>query len=131
MASLGPEAAVQAGIRLAVGGRPDIRLWRNNTGMAWTGEATRIGPDVLLRNARPLRAGLCTGSLDLIGLRAITISEYMLGQTIGVFLAIDAKSPDRPRTTEEQERFIELVQRLGGLAGTARSVEEARLIAKI
>ena len=113
MASRSDELAVQNAIRLEHGAGP-ARLWRNNTGA--------------LKDAtgRLVRYGLCPGSSDLIGLRQVTITPDMVGQTIAQFVAIEVK--DRGRLTEQQQAFITMVQQAGGLAGVARSVEDARRI---
>jgi hypothetical protein len=110
------------------------RLFRNNVGTGWTANkidrVTKPGMiyiqpgDVVVRNARPLHAGLCTGSSDLIGIRPITITADMIGKTIGVFVALEVKTP-KGKPTDEQINFIQRVRDLGGFAGVARSVEEA------
>lgn len=107
------ELAVQNHIRLAVGRGP-VRLWRNNTGALKDA------------NGRLVRYGLCTGSSDLIGFTTRTITHDMVGQQVAVFTAIEVK--DRGRATPQQLHFIDQVQQAGGLAGVARSVEEARII---
>lgn len=127
------EQQIQQQIRLDLGRHPDIRLFRNNTGTAWAGQAQRIarpttvavGPgDVVIRNARPLHAGLALGSSDLIGWRSTAIGPEHIGQRLAVFAALEIKSP-KGRTTAEQEAFIAGVRRFGGIAGIARSSEEA------
>lgn len=110
------ELAVQNAIRLELGSGP-ARLWRNNTGALKDS------------TGRLVRYGLCPGSSDLIGLRQVTITPDMVGQTLAVFAAIEVK--DRAKATPEQERFIAQVQAAGGLAGVARSVEEARAILRL
>jgi len=107
------EAKVQNDIRLELA-RGNTRLWRNNTGA--------------LKDAtgRLVRYGLCPGSSDLIGLRQVVVTPDMVGQTLAVFTAIEVK--DRGRPTPEQQAFIAMVQQAGGLAGIARSVDEARVI---
>ena len=107
------ELAVQNSIRLALG-RGLVRLFRNNTGAL---------KDI---NGRLVRFGLCQGSSDLIGWRTVTITPEMVGQDIAQFVAIEVK--DRGRATAEQVRFIEVVRDAGGLAGVARSVEDAKAI---
>ena len=113
MASRSDEAKVQNDIRIACGAGP-ARLWRNNTGA--------------LKDAtgRLVRYGLCPGSSDLIGLRQVTITPDMVGQTLAVFTAIEVK--DQGRLTEQQRAFITMVQQAGGMAGVARSVDDARRI---
>lgn len=109
-------------------GQGDARLFRNNVALAWVGERVRHEPDLLvLRNPRPLHAGLCVGSSDLIGWRTVTITPEMVGQRVAVFTAIESKSL-RGRAKEEQENFIGAVRRAGGIAGIARTVEEAQKI---
>ena len=108
------EAVIQQQIRLALGSGP-VRLWRNNTGTL---------PD---RQGRPVRFGLCKGSSDLIGLRTITIGPEHVCQTMAVFAAVEVKSATG-RPTPDQRAFIDTVQSMGGLAGIARSVEDAAAI---
>jgi hypothetical protein len=110
------ELAVQNAIRLEHGAGP-ARLWRNNTGALKDAQG------------RLVRYGLCPGSSDLIGLRTITITPDMVGQTVAVFTAIEVK--DRGRPTPEQLAFIAMVQQAGGLAGVARSTDDARAILRL
>ena len=89
-------------------------VWRQNTGVAWAGEAqARPGGSMLIGNARPLHAGLCRGSADIIGIAPG-----------GRFLAIEVKS-GRGRPTPEQITFRDAVLRAGGIAGIVWSVDEA------
>ena len=44
----------------------------------------------------------------------------------GCFLGIELKRPGKSRTTPEQLRFRELIQRLGGVAVECRTVSEVR-----
>lgn len=94
------------------------KVWRQNVGVGWTGDASRLTDgSVLIRNPRPLHAGLCRGSSDIIGLTPT-----------GQFLAIEVKSK-HGRVTPEQENFISRVGQQGGVAGVCRSVDDAlRLI---
>lgn len=122
-----PESTIQKQIMLALSGA-DCTVWRQNTGLGWTGNSTRIAStqtvtlhpgDVVIRNARPLHAGLCVGSSDLIGVH----------HGSGRFLAVEVKAP-RGRPTEQQTNFIDHVRMCGGLAGVARSPEDALKIIK-
>ena len=108
------EQAIQQRIRLAVS-RGRVRLWRNNTGR--------------LRDERGqlVTFGLCPGSADLIGYRSMVVTPDMVGQTVAVFAAVEVKAPTG-RPTPEQTAFIEHIRAAGGLAGIARSVEEAEQI---
>ena len=111
------EQQTQQEIRLKLS-RGDIRLWRNNSGV------------LLDRNGRPVQFGLCKGSSDLIGLRSVTIGPEHVGQRLAVFAAVEVKAP-RGRLTAEQEAFLAMVREMGGLAGVARSVEEAEQVLRL
>lgn len=133
------EQQIQQRIRLAVSRGP-VRLWRNNVGSGWVGRSQRVTAanaftvgqtlrpgDVVIRQARPLHAGLCEGSADLIGYSAVTIGPEHVGQTLAVFTAVQVKTaPGRPTT--EQRAFLEHLQRAGARAGIARSIEDAQRI---
>lgn len=99
------EALIQYQIRLAIGARPDVVLWRNNTGVAKHRTAS-------------VRYGLCVGSSDLVGI--LTMPDGT-----GRFLALECKAPDG-RTTKQQEMFLSLVRKRGGFAAVVRSVDEAQ-----
>ena len=94
------EAVLLHDILLEFGGRPDIRLWRNNSGLFWT------------RNGQRVRASV-EGAPDLIGL--------MLPQ--GRFLGIECKSLTG-RLSPVQKAFGEMIVRMGGLYCVARSVND-------
>jgi hypothetical protein len=124
------EHEIQQRILLACG-RGSTRLWRNNVGTGWAGQATRVTAgnlraaaqalrpgDVVIRQGRPLHAGLCVGSSDLIGYR---VTPDGLAQ----FVALEVKG-ERGRPSTEQESFIETVRSAGGCAGICRSVDDAR-----
>jgi hypothetical protein len=76
-------------------------IWRNNCGV--------------LKNPAgiPIRFGLCVGSSDLIGIAPD-----------GRFLAVEIKTC-KGRATPDQVKFIEAVRKRGGIAGIARSPEDA------
>jgi hypothetical protein len=121
------ESNIQKQIMLALS-HAGVTAWRNNTAQAWVGEAVRITAtrqvllhpgDVVVRNARPLHAGLCAGSSDLIGLH----------HGSGKFVAVEVKSPTG-RATTQQTNFIDHVRSHGGLAGIARSPGDALNIIK-
>jgi hypothetical protein len=73
-----------------------------------------------------LRAGLCLGSSDSIGLSSRLILPEHVGRRVAVFSAVEFKAATGP--TPDQVNFIQTVCSLGGLAGLARSVEEAQAI---
>ncbi len=61
-----------------------------------------------------IRYGLCVGSADIIGIHKAT----------GRFIAIEVKT-ETGRATKEQLNFIEQVRAAKGIAGIARSVQDA------
>lgn len=103
------------------------RLLRNNVGYAWQGGNFEIRDGKLVSGAaRYIAFGLAPGSSDLIGPHSMLVTPAMVGQRIAIFAAVEVKK--KARRTPEQVRFVETMQNLGGLAGFARSVEEAREI---
>jgi len=110
------ETDIQQRIRLALGTRPDLRLFRNNTGTL---------PDP--RTGRPVQFGLARGSADLIGWRTITITPEMVGQRVAIFTSIEVKTTTG-RTTPAQQAWMGTVRTAGGIAGVARSVRDAEEI---
>ena len=113
------ESAVLPEIRLALS-RAGAAVFRNNIGLAWYGA----------NRDQPVKYGLGTGTGDLIGWTCVTITPDMVGQTIAIFTSIEVKRPIGGRATEEQKNFIRVVQEAGGIAGVARSPEEALAIVK-
>ena len=105
------ESNMQKLIMLAVSEKGSI-VWRNNTGV--------------LKNEAgiPIRFGLCKGSSDLIGITPVTITPDMVGNTVGVFTAIEVKTKTG-RASAEQMQFIDAVNAAGGIAGLARSPADA------
>lgn len=65
------------------------------------------------------------GGSDLIGYRRVRVTPEMVGQEIAQFAAVEVKTP-RGRVRPEQQQFIDHVLSAGGVAGIARSVDEAK-----
>jgi hypothetical protein len=113
------ETALTNKILLEHGARPDCRLFRNATSTVWAGRYKGTADDgslLLHPGWSRMKAGLTEGSSDIIG----------IGPG-GLFTAIEVKA-GTTRDEAHQERFIKMVLRLGGLAGFARSVDEATAI---
>lgn len=107
------ETAIQRKIMLALS-EAGCTVWRNETSGAWVGKQLhRAGDQVTLGNARMIRFGLAVGSSDIVGIAPG-----------GRFLAVEVKTKTG-RARPEQLTFIEAVRNAGGLAGIARSPEEA------
>lgn len=112
-------------IMLAVS-KANAVVFRNNVAMAWVGQVvTRSNGMVTIDNARPLHAGLCEGSSDLIGWKSKTVTPDMVGKPIAIFVAIEVKA-GKGRASQAQLNFINQVRAAGGIAGIARSPDEAR-----
>lgn len=111
MPAAASEQSIQQHIRIACS-TGDTRLFRNNTGTLRD------------QHGRPVSFGLCKGSADLIGYRSITITPDMVGQQVAVFTSIEVKTPTG-RIRPEQQAWMDTVQAAGGIAGVARSVEDA------
>lgn len=103
-----------------------ILALRNNTALAWVGQATKITRpmviavqpgDVIVRNARPLHAGLGKGGGDIV-----TCHD-------GRFGMVEVKT-DTGRVSADQRTFAAAVQAHGGLYGIARSPDEAVAVAR-
>ena len=110
---MNPETDLQQRIRLALGTHPDARLFRNQVGSL---------PDP--RTGRLVTFGLAKGSADLIGWRTVTVTPEMVGQRIAVFTSIEIKLPNG-RVRPEQHAWQRTVSAAGGIAGIARSVQDA------
>jgi hypothetical protein len=78
----------------------------------------------MLKDPRPLHAGLCQGSSDLIGYTTIKITPEMVGKDLAIFTALEVKTTTG-RATPKQVNFIEQVRKSGGIAGIVRTPEEA------
>jgi len=106
------EQAIQQSIVLAHS-KGNTRLLRNNCGQCQT------------TDGRVIRYGVGNpGGSDLIGLHSITITPDMVGKRLAVFTAIEVKT-STGRVSEQQQRFIAMVRNYGGIAGIARSVDDA------
>lgn len=92
---------VQAILR-EFGSRPDLRLWRQNTGAARTptGQVVRFG---------------VPGQADIMGILAPS----------GRIISIEAKSATG-RLSDAQQNWRAMIERFGGLAIVARNVDDVR-----
>jgi hypothetical protein len=86
-------------------------------------QVTVTPEDVIVRNARPLEAGLCKGSSDAIGWKPITVTHAMVGRKIAVFVALEAKSANG-KPSSEQINFLNRAREAGALAGIIHSPSE-------
>jgi len=108
------------------------RLFRQNTGTGWIGKSKKytrhctveIKPgDVVIRRARPFHAGF-VGMGDLIGWHTVCITSEMVGKKIAIYTSIEVKAKTG-RMRKDQSIWLNLVRDAGGIAGVARSADEA------
>jgi|GEM_PF-5066692 len=108
---------------------PSVKLWPNPIGLATMGKqvakisgksTVKLNLDprktyTVIENPRIVKYGLAKGTSDTIGFKVETIS----GIKIPRFLAIEIKTQrDKPRKI--QQKFLEMVQKNGGIAGVVR-----------
>ena len=119
------EAVGAAQIRLAAG-RAGVPVWRNNRGGAY--DETR----------RFIRYGLGNESVklndtwkssDLIGILPVVVQPSHVGQTLGVFLAVETKKPGWRLTPgdkrgQAQAAFLQSVRGFGGVGGFCCNVDD-------
>lgn len=93
-------------------------MWRNNVGVLIdaTGRPVRYG---LANDSKAMNQAV--KSADLIGIRPVTITPDMVGQTIGQFVSIEVKAEGwRPQPNDQHEiaqrKWAELVILAGGYA---------------
>lgn len=110
------EAAVVQQVRATLS-NGDVRLFRNNSGALQNKDGTWV------------KYGLAVGSSDLIGLKSVVVTADMVGSRVAVFVALEGKSATG-RTTEEQDAFLAMVRKAGGIAGVFRSLDDAQGILK-
>jgi hypothetical protein len=111
------------------GGLPGVRLFRNNVGLGFVGRVVSSTPlRIILDVYRRVAFGLYKGSGDLIGWKSVVITPEMVGRRVAIFLSIENKAETGGKVSEDQEKWILIVRRFGGIAGVARSIDDARKI---
>ena len=118
------EEEVQQKIRLEAA-RYGIILWRNNNGALddETGRPVRYG---LGNDSKKISETF--KSADLIGVIPIEITSQMVGQFLGVFLAVEVKKEgwkfnDQDKREVAQQNFLNFVSNKFGVSGFCNSVE--------
>ena len=120
------ESNIQQLVRLAASKLNGVKLFRNNCGLAWTGDVSKLKDgSILIRNPRPLHAGLQKGSGDLIGWQSVTITPEMVGTVIAKFVSVEIKTPTG-RESDDQKTWKAVVNDYGGKAIVARSPDDLK-----
>lgn len=131
------ESAVEAEIRLTAAKEYRSPLWRNNNGAALMVDPRRPNEE-----PRHVRFGLgntskrvndAWKSSDEIGITPVLVTAAHVGSVLGVFTAIEAKTPGWKLTKgdkrgQAQNNFMTAVKTYGGYAGFAQSVDDYRRI---
>ena len=129
-ADMKDESTVSQEIQIAAR-HDNCTLMRNNSGACIddTGRLVRYGlGNISKKQTEKIK------SSDLIGITKIVITPEMVGQTVGVFTAIEVKKEcwkiDKKLDKREsaQNNFINWVKLQGGFAGFANSVESIKNI---
>ena len=114
-----------------------VRIFRNNVGTAYAGKPVRVtlanykavtlSPgDVVVRQARPLHAGLMKGSGDGIGWSTVTITPEMVDRQVAVFTSAEAKASSGGRVSKDQQTWHENVLSAGGISVIVREPDDLR-----
>ena len=112
------ERSIQRSIQFNLNKQPGVRVFKNDVGMA------------TLNNGSKIRYGLRPGSSDLIGWTSREVTPEMVGNMVAVFTAVEVKKPGARGASDNQKTFIRNVREAGGIAGIARSVDEANELIK-
>jgi hypothetical protein len=120
-----PETAIQNAIANLSSKVKGLRLFRNVVGKLWAGRVVARGDGmVTLAGGVPVDVGLAIGSGDLIGWLEVEITQEMVGRRVAVFTSIEVKT-EKGRVQDNQRVWKDVVARHGGIAGVARSTDEA------
>lgn len=123
-----PESEIQARVMRALSQDPDVRIFRNQVGLAWQGDyCSNKGGILILRNSRPIKFGLIPGSADAIGWKTITITPQDVGKRFAVFTSIEIKKISG-RPSDAQINWLDVTTAAGAFSGIARSPEQALAI---
>jgi hypothetical protein len=87
------------------------RFSRNNAGIAYHKDGSVVTYGVF-----------SPGGSDLLGWMPHRVTSADVGRVIAIFAAIEVKT-GKGRLTEDQQRFMTIVERAGGIAAWGRDVE--------
>ena len=91
----------------------NMRMFRTNSGMGWAGKSVKKGEMVIIKNPFPLHC-MPEGWPDITGWETVEITPDMIGQKIAVFSVVEVKT-GRLKLSDEQNKFKDLIQRMGGI----------------
>lgn len=93
---------------------PELRLLRNHVGM------------IEDKNGKRHKFGLGTGSADFVGIKTVTITPDMVGQKLGVAIALEMKKEKGGKESEAQKRWGAAVRRRGGLYAVVSCIDDLK-----
>jgi hypothetical protein len=64
----------------------------------------------------PVQTGLGASTLDCLACVPLVITPEMVGKTIGAFVAIETKRPEKDQVTPRQAHTIKAIRKAGGVA---------------
>lgn len=123
------EDSVSKDIRFQTSNECGTKLFRNNVGafQSKTGAWVRYG---LANESKAMNSHV--KSSDFIGFTPVVVTEQMVGSTVAVFTAIEAKEegykPSGAKQVahyEAQKRFCDMAEGFGAIAGIADSGKRA------
>jgi hypothetical protein len=119
-----PEHKTQNEIRNALAGK--LPLFRINAGRGWTGNKIVKLADgsMLIKDPRPFDAGVPVGFSDTFGVLPVTITDDMVGQTIGQAVFGEVKA-EGGKVAPAQAAFLKAMKNQGARADVWRSVSDA------
>lgn len=119
-----PAATLTNRIREATS-RLGARLFNTHVGKFWAGipiGKTKEG-HTILKNARIVNVGV-QGMSDLIGPTPYVVTAEDVGKTLAIYTAVEVKA-GADQIRPGQLEFVDMVVKMGGRGGIARSVQEA------
>lgn len=108
--------------------KPNERLFRFNSGMAWAGKSIKFSKptmvnvrpgDVLVKDGRPFH-GAPEGFPDLAGWESVTVTPEMAGQTLAVFKGVEAKTKSYSTLSKAQKAMRAIIEKMGGVFEVVR-----------
>lgn len=92
-----------------------VRVFRNHVGL------------IKDEKGKYHKAGLMTGSADLIGYAKVTITQDMVGKTIPVFTSLEVKT-NKGKQHEAQLKWQNGMRKINAIHGVVRSPNDAEQI---
>lgn len=110
------ETNIQNECLIAVGAKPEVMIWRNQTGVF----RAMDNPDRVVKVGQK-------GAPDTLAVVGCVITQEMVGKMVGLAVAIEFKTPRKgSKTSEAQNLWREAFAGRGGYYDVVRSSEEMK-----